>query len=63
MNWKPYVALVKVSQSLTFAVGVNVGVGPPGVTLGFGVLVGPTGVVGTLVAGELVGVFGTGVAE
>jgi len=46
---------VKVNQSLTLVVGVNVGVGPPGVA------VGPTGVVGTFDVGELVGVIGTAV--
>lgn len=44
--------LVNVSQSLTVAVGVDVTIGPPGVLLGVGVLVGP------LAVG--VGVFGAG---
>lgn len=53
-NWKPYLAFVNVSQSLTVAVGVDVTTGPPGVLLGVGVLVGPLGV------GVGVSVFGAG---
>lgn len=34
LNWKLYLVLVKVNQSLTFTVGVAVAVGPPGIGVG-----------------------------